>query len=457
MLQPEGKVIMRREATPMRTPHARLWVTSLALVAMILALLAPTLPARAEELPPSVRALLDAIGLQFNLRPKVGAVHEIENGYELRDITFFELKTDDGAIILSLRTARMRITGLQERNGLFLYTHVRLEDTVFEGQSGREAEEKVRLEVPVMDMVEASVLPESAARNELERLASSRVTATVFSMPQATIILPKLALRWHGLKITWKGDRRQGTGVTDTDFGEIVVPLKEAARLNPREGARNAAVLERLGLEMLTITGHARQEVLLGSDGRLHSSSRTRIGAKEAGFLEVAVQDVSFPVAMLEQLRQYVERMRNEEAAGMRDRASRSDTPSRPGYNPLADPVLMNIFSQLSLRGLSIGWEDRGITRKILQLAAEHEGRSMDALVRERLQQAQVFLSAFLPPDLLEKTLNALLTFLRDPKSIRLSVKGANGQPLTVPALASALINPQTLFTLVEIHIAANE
>ncbi len=447
---------MRTEASPRPGGGFSLRPALLASVALLFAALACVAPARAEDLPPAVRALLDAMGLQLNVRPKVGGVRELEDGYELRDVVFLEAKTDDGAPLVSLRARRLRVTGAAQRDGLFVYGHVRLEDTLFEAPLRNDPNRRMRLEIPALDIVEASVLPESEARNDLEKLASARLVASAISMPQATIALPETTIQWSGLKATWKGDRRKGTGISDADFGEIVIPLKDAALAGARRGVRSVQTLERLGLERLTITGRSHQEVTIRPDGRMHSTSDLRIGAREAGFLNIGVDDVSFPVAMLGQLKEYVEKWRGDGAGGMFGNPGRPGIP-RPGYNPLSDPMLMNFISQVTLRGLSLKWEDRGITRKLLEFTAEREGKTVEALVRERLQKAQVVLAAFLPPELLEKSLNALMSYLREPKNIRITVTGANGQYVALPALASAFISPQALFSLLEIDIAANE
>ena len=443
--------MMLTEASPSRQNVGAFRTRLLALATALLVLLAHVAPARAAELPPAVKALLDVIGLRYSLQPKAGAVREVENGYELEDITFLELKAPDGTVLVSLHTDRMRITGAREDDGLFLYAHIRLENTRALLPVDDDPAKKMRLEIPVVDLVEASVLPEAAARDELEKLASTEIIASAISMPEATFNFPEFGFTWKGLKGTWKGDRRKGTGITDIEFGEITIPLKKAALINPREGRRNAAVLERLGLITLTITGRTHQETVVKPDARLHASSETRLGAREVGFLDLKVEDVSFPVAMLGQLRDYMEKMRDRGTGGMMGR------PPMPGYNPLTDPVFMNLISQATLRGIEIGWKDRGITRKLLEMAAEREGRSVDEVVRERMQKAQIVLAAFLPPELLEKTLNALMTYLRDPKNIRISMRGAGGQFITVPALVSAFMNPQALFSLLQVDIVANE
>ncbi len=449
--------MIRTEASPSHptadAPRTRLF----AFLAVLLMILVQFTPARAAELPPAVKALLDVIGLRYSLKPKVGAVREVENGYELQDITFLELKTDDGTVLVSLHTDRMRITGAREDDGLFLYSRIRLENTRALLPLKDDLTKKMRVDIPVVDIVEASVLPEAAARDELERLASTQLIASAISMPEAIFNFPEFGFTWKGLRGTWKGDRRKGTGITDIEFGEITIPLKKAALINPREGRRNAAVLERLGLTTLTISGRNHQETVVKPDARLYTSSETRIGAREVGFLELKVEDVSFPVAMLGQLRDYMEKMRDRGTGGMMGRPPRPGQPPMPGYNPLTDPLFMNLISQATLRGIEIGWEDRGITRKLLEMAAEREGRSVDEVVRERMQKAQVVLAAFLPPELLEKTLNALMTYLRDPKNIRVSLQGAGGQFITVPALISAFMNPQALFSLLQVDITANK
>jgi hypothetical protein len=426
-------------------------------LALLFGAVASPLPVRAgEELPPPVKALMNAFGLDLNMRPTVGAVREIENGYELEDVTFLDMKVD-GEHVVSIHTARVHVTGYQERDGLLRFAQVQLRDTRLELPLEKQPAKRMRVDIPVLDIVEASVLPEAAARDDMEKLASARLFASAISMPEATIELPEMKLQWRGLKNTWKGDRRKGTGVSDTDFGVLTIPAKRAALLNKREGPRNAEILERLGLTTLSFTGHSHQEIVVKPDNRVHATSAVRLGFLETGFLTIEMQDLAFPVAMLGQVRQLAEKLRGNRADGLRGQNPKPGASAAPPYNPLADARLMNVISQLTLRGLVIGWEDRGITRKALEMQAEREGKSVDDLVRQTMQQAQVSLSAILPPPLLEKTLNALMTYLHEPKSIQLSLKGANGQYVTVPALLSAFMSPQALFGLLEVDISANE
>ncbi len=389
-----------------------------------------------EAVPAPVQLFLDALQLELRLKPHAARIVRTPDGYELRDVTYAEIR-EDHAVLIEAGSRRILLLGGEESDGLIRFSHVRIEDTRLLFKSGGRGQVQVRM--PVAEVIEVSILPPEAARTPQERLSAARMQAQAVSIPGVLITLPSGGtLRWRDLRKTWRGNARTGEGQTEIALGRLEIPAAYVAG----EDRALLRQLRTLGLERLRFSGLIRGRGQWQADQRLHVTGLLRVRLQAAGSLRMLLEDMAFPQALL----------RLNRTLAMNG----NDTPGSASPLPrmLDDPQIAMALRGFTVRRLQLTWQDEGLTRRYLAMRGidGSDATAIDALVSRTL-------SSFGP---LQKTAlgrmakNALRSFLREPRNLRIDIRGRNGVPVSLPMLSVMLISPEMITGILEIGVQAN-
>ncbi len=405
--------------------------------------------ARAEEMPPPVKMLFQVFRLKLDLQPRARLIRPDGDGYELQDVVFAEGALDDETRF-TVTARRILLRGTAMRDGLMLYRHIRVEDLQV---AFTDADGHFRAFVPRADFAEVSILSPQGAHTDVEKFASGNMFSAATSIPEIRFEVSGFEpFYWRGIRVTWEGDRRTGAGEQRLEYGTLKIPLAELLKASKRHGKaldRNydeEVLVRRLGLKEFIMTGYGESTSTWLPDNRLQTDATSIMRFERIGEISFSLDDLAMPLELLQGLE---EMQRQRMAAG-------------PGAVPpdaaLMQRRLMASLQRLTLLGLDVRWRDLGLTPALLDLAAEREGVGRKALI-DRLERDLTAKLAQAPiPQLARQLTAAFVKFLREPKSLHVGIRGANGQPVALAGLVSLLlISPQMLMNSVEIVIEANE
>ncbi len=120
-----------------------------------------------------------------------------------------------------------------------------------------------------------------------------------------------------------------------------------------------------------------------------------------------------------------------------------------------AGMAIIGLMSQLSVGSLQIGFTDDSLTNKLLDYYAKQNGTTREQLADSLSQMAPQMLAALNNPEFQTQVSTAVSTFLKDPKSIRISVDPSTPIPAT-QILGAAMGAPQTLPQVLQVKVTAN-
>lgn len=117
---------------------------------------------------------------------------------------------------------------------------------------------------------------------------------------------------------------------------------------------------------------------------------------------------------------------------------------------------LMGALGTVTVDSLSIGYNDDGLTDKILEKAASDQGVDKATLVAQLSQMMPMMLAMLENPEFEKKVTDAVTTFLNAPGN--LTVSADPPAPVAVPQLVGvAMMAPQTIPTVLSVDIKANQ
>lgn len=118
--------------------------------------------------------------------------------------------------------------------------------------------------------------------------------------------------------------------------------------------------------------------------------------------------------------------------------------------------AMLGLASQLSIAKLDIGFTDASLTGKLLDYYAKQGGQTRDQLIDGITGTLPGVLGALQNPAFQTEVTTAVETFLKDPKSIRISVDPTSPVPAT-QIIGAAMGAPQTLPSVLQLKVRANE
>lgn len=118
--------------------------------------------------------------------------------------------------------------------------------------------------------------------------------------------------------------------------------------------------------------------------------------------------------------------------------------------------AIIGLLSQLSIGSLEINFIDASLTGKLLDYYAKQNGQSREELISTIDRMVPQMLAALNNPGFQTEVSNAVTTFLKDPKSLTISVDP--DKPIAATQLLGAAMGaPQTLPAVLQLHVTAND
>ncbi len=129
--------------------------------------------------------------------------------------------------------------------------------------------------------------------------------------------------------------------------------------------------------------------------------------------------------------------------------------PASKEYEEKIASLMMSMAAQISLVEVGVGFEDYGITGKILDIFAAQQGTTRENMIPGLAMMASAFLAEFNVPELQEQISEAVSAFLSDPKNIEIKIKPTNPAPITSFIVLAS--DPQALIKLLNVSVSANK
>lgn len=210
----------------------------------------------------------------------------------------------------------------------------------------------------------------------------------------------------------------------------------DLAALTDKE--KNRQQLDKLGYS--TIHGTA---ALAGSwkpsDGHL-KLSKYSLQVDDAGTFEAMVDISGYTPEFIKSLRE----------------ARRQMEQSKDENNAAKGLAMLGLAQQLTFNGLSLRFEDDGLTKKALKTAAEKRHTTPDEIAKQITGPIPDQLGQYLGDDLALKLSQALGAFFADPQNIEISARPASPLPFALLA-GAAMTAPQSLPQMLGVDVKAND
>ncbi|MBP0617334.1 hypothetical protein [Jiella mangrovi] len=127
-----------------------------------------------------------------------------------------------------------------------------------------------------------------------------------------------------------------------------------------------------------------------------------------------------------------------------------------PDGNQNSGMAMMGLLSQLSLGSADITFVDDSLTDKLLDFYAKKQGTTRDQLIQQIEQTVPAMLSQLQNPEFQNKVSGAVSTFLKDPKSLSISIDPESPIP-AMQIMGAAMGAPQTLPQVLSLDVTAND
>jgi len=380
-----------------------------------LILLSPVSPLAAQE-PPVVKALLDSAALHATGRPTYTALDiDPDGAIRLKGVTMTLKGAGNEAEAANYEIEELRLTGVSERAaGKFEVAEV-----VWSGltlQMGSMA----ALAFPLVTGRTVYINQPSDQPSELERLQASNVRGKEFVIPEGLLLVSGQSVSIENVHHTWDGDPDTGAGLTQFDIASVKLPgdlFKQADGSNPlSEVGYEALEFGMSGKGITTVVGDAT-----GFDFEV------RLTGKEMGSIIMSLAADGIPASVL---------------AGL--------SSGEPDLEKLAQQA-----QTISIRRAKLRFEDASVTNRLLAFAAKTQGTDQATLIANALGAAQAAFVQLNAPALSDQAMSSLSAFLKEPRSITLSL--APAQPVLGAQLMQAAQNPTTLLQLLAVSVTAND
>ena len=193
-------------------------------------------------------------------------------------------------------------------------------------------------------------------------------------------------------------------------------------------------------------TGYDAIEMDIDMDGSWDPASGLidiptyRFDLVDMGSLDMELKIGGYTTAFMDSLQQVSQQMNSED----------------PQAQQAANMQMLGLVSQLQFGGFLLGFEDAGMTNRLLDYYAQTNGQTKDQLVQQTVNIMPLVLGQLQAPELQAQIQEAVASFLNDPKSITLSAKPDT--MLAFPVLmGAAMSSPADLAKALNAQVTANQ
>ena len=229
-----------------------------------------------------------------------------------------------------------------------------------------------------------------------------------------------------GYDMTWDGDAATGNGKVDFKLKNIAVPEAAIAALD------TSGQMKQLGYGDLSFDVAGAAEIKV-TDDKFGFTSSISYSGKDIGAFKLALDANDVPLAAVAELK-------------------KAQTEQRPPDMTALMPQLMNV----SFGSFQVRFEDSSITKKILPVIAKMQGMDEATVVSTAGAMVQLGLMHLKSQAFTDQVMGAVNAFLKDPKSITVSMKPA--QPVAVQTLMMiSPADPAAAISTLGVSVTAND
>lgn len=395
-----------------------------ALALILFTSLAGISPAFAAEEPPIVTVLLKNWESQLKVKPAYQALTTESDGSVVIDgLTVNMPVQGDTSGKMTLTIGKTRLSGVTDQgNGLFEVAKAEFTDT--------------KMDMGSTDVAFTISMPQSSAENWYVKalgdnpapgdfMRANMNVAKKMSSGPITMAAAGQTFSADSYEMNWDGDPATGAGKTDFKISNIAIPEAAIAALDP------SGTLKQLGYSTLSfdIGGNGNIDIAtekMGFDFDLYYAG------KDIGTLKIGAGAGEIPMALIAELQ----------------KLEGQAQPDPNKFMPLVQGIQV---SRVSLR-----FEDKSITKKLLPMLAAMQGMDEATMVANAGAMLQLGLAELKNPAFTQKAVEAVNAYLKDPQSLTIVAKPA--QPVTVQQLmALDPANPGAALDQLGVSISAND
>jgi hypothetical protein len=407
-----------RKGVPMTASHKEF--VYLLIGASLLAL-----PAKAQDVPPVVAAILKNWEQQTKLKP-----------------TYDKLDVDSSGNVTITNLSSSMVAGGNNPSVKITIGEMALEEISDAGgglyEIGQAKFSAMKMEVAAPDGTAFTIdMPEGSAEGwfvkvlgdnptPLDMMRSSMSIARRMSSGKMTANVMGQTISSEGYVSTWDGDPATGAGTFSTKIANVVIPEAAIAAIDP------TGSLKQIGYRDLVFDMQADGTVTIVGESIGLDFSFAYAG-KDMGVLKVSVTASDIPLAVYGEL-QKAQTMGQE-----------------PDFSALM-PQLQNV----SFGSFTFRFEDASLTKRLLPMAAAMQGMDEAAMVANAGAMVQLGLMQLNNQAFTDQVVGAVNAFLKDPKSITVALKPA--APVKVQQLMTLNpANPGAVINLLGVSVTAND
>ncbi len=391
----------------------------------LLAATALTAPAQAQDAPPVVSAIFKNWETQLKATPAYDKIDTDSSG----NVTITNLAANVGAqdptTSVKLTIGSITLENVSpEANGLIAVGTATFSDTKveFAGPDNK----GIVIEIPKSGAEDWYVAVLGANPTPLQSFRSTMGIAKKITSGEIKVTAEGQSFTAKGVETAWSGDPVTGAGKTSMSLNDLVIPESALAIMDP------SGQLKALGYSDLTFNMSGEGELSVAGD-YFGTTGSFGVSGKDMAGLTFSYGASEIPLAVMTELQT----------------AQRSGRP--PDFNMLM-PQLMNV----SLSGFKIRFEDASITKKVLPMIARMQGMDEAAMVANAGAMMQLSLMQLKNQAFTDQVVGAVNTFLKDPKSLTLSL--APAAPIKVQQIMTLdPTNPGSAIDLFGTSVTAND
>ncbi len=388
--------------------------------ALFTALTCPTW-AVAQDVPPVVSAILKSWEAQLKVKPTYKSVTGDAANATLEGL---EVSVPvEGSNAMKMSIGKIELKNIADKgDGLYevgeaVFSDLKM-DIGVEGQA-------INVSIPQSNAQSWYIKVIGDDPTPAERFRSSMSVARKMTSGPVTVLAAGQTLTADGLETSWDGDPVTGAGKSTMKLSNIAVPETALAMMDP------TGTLKGLGYASLSFD--------LGGEGTM-TNDGTNFGfdfdsyfaAKDMATIKIGAALSGLPITALAELQK-----------------------TAPGKEPDMN-ALMPQFMGVQASRVIFRFEDASITKKLLPLVAQMQGMDEATFVANASAMAQLGLAELKSPEFTAQAVAAIGSFLKDPRSITISVQPAAPVPVS-QLMALDPSNPGAAIQQLGVTVRAND
>jgi hypothetical protein len=361
---------------------------------LLLAATALTAPAQAQDVPPVVSAIFKSWETQLKATPAYDKIETDSSGNVTVSNVAATVGAQDPSTTMKLSIGSITLENVAaEADGLIAVGAATFSDTKLEF-AGPDSKSIV-IDIPKSGLEDWYVAVTGDNPTPMQSFRASMGIAKKMTSGEIKVTAEGQTFAAKGVESAWSGDPVTGAGKTTMSFNDLVIPEAALAMMDP------SGQLKALGYSDVTLNMTGEGELSVAGDN-FGMNGTFSVSSKDMAAFTFSYGASDIPIAVMTELQT----------------AQKTGRP--PDFNMLM-PQLMNV----SLSGFKMRFEDASITKKVLPLIAKMQGMDEAAMVANAGAMMQLSLMQLKNQAFTDQVVGAVNTFLKEPKSITLSLAPA--------------------------------